>query len=85
MTCVCWVDGQASHGYGTTMPFDETYLLKLSLRQKWGGRPCDHPTLKLTYDLKMMTASWFCLTCGEDIHRASPSCLSSDPNPALAQ
>jgi hypothetical protein len=64
------------------MAFDETYRLKLSLRQKWGGRPCDHPTLKLAYDLKLMSLSWFCLTCGQDVQRKP---LFSDPSPAITQ
>jgi uncharacterized protein with PIN domain len=35
------------------------------LREKWGGKPCEHPNLDKEYELGTATGDYVCTTCGK--------------------
>ena len=35
-----------------------------ALREQWGDKPCDHPTLAREYDQGERTGNYACTTCG---------------------
>lgn len=37
----------------------------LSLKERWGGKPCDHLKLTKEYDRATATGDYVCTTCGE--------------------
>lgn len=37
------------------------------LRQKWGDRPCDHPTFSREYDMGERTGNYACTQCGATV------------------
>lgn len=37
----------------------------MSLRELWGNKPCDHPTLEKEYEKGMATGDYVCTQCGE--------------------
>lgn len=34
-------------------------------RERWGGKPCDHPNLDKEYELGTATGDYVCTTCGK--------------------
>lgn len=36
-----------------------------ALREKWGDKPCDHPSLDKEYELGAATGDYVCTTCGK--------------------
>ena len=36
----------------------------IALKQAWGDKPCEHPTLAREYDLGERTGNYVCTTCG---------------------
>lgn len=36
----------------------------LKLRERWGNKPCDHPSLDKEYDLGTTTGDYVCTQCG---------------------
>jgi transposase-like protein len=35
------------------------------LREEWGDKPCDHPTLAKEYDAGVQTGRYLCTQCGQ--------------------
>jgi hypothetical protein len=38
-----------------------------ALKQAWGDKPCDHPTLAREYDLGERTGNYVCTSCGTSL------------------
>lgn len=47
------------------------------LREKWGGKPCNHPSFEKEYYLGSDTMDFVCTTCGETFTREQKEKINS--------
>jgi len=50
------------------------------LREEWGKRVCNHPSLEKEYYLGTDTMDFICSTCGETFTKAEKEKLEEDRN-----
>lgn len=42
------------------------HLIAKKLREKWGGKPCDHPRIEKEYFADTHTLDYVCRQCGKE-------------------
>jgi hypothetical protein len=42
------------------------YYVAQKVKETWGKKPCDHPTLEKEYYVGAFLVNWICVKCGKE-------------------